>query len=241
MTHFFLSYSQCRSIQTVSVLFLLNKNKRRQWQWIYMREYEWDSNRDEKKKLRNKNFAVEIKLLDNLLPLVSRCKSHKVWNNSNGNFHCLLPHGSYPRKEKKSSVNNVKNERICHFIIIKYCCCCSLCVNKELLKLTTVDEFNWNERPPRSRVSVQFIRWLIVTIVRCYYRIFCVRAVSCIKVYLVHNWNSSVLAQTTFWRDMSTTWQTCLMVSVNIKQLKWSKLFGWNWIYLDVKFMGWFY
>lgn len=63
---------------------------------------------DERKK---KNFAVEIKLLDNLLPLVSRCKSHKVWNNSNGNFHCLFPHGSYPtRREKYKKLHSRKKK-----------------------------------------------------------------------------------------------------------------------------------
>lgn len=72
-------------------------------------------------KMRKKNFAVEIKLLDNLLPFVSRCKSHKVygsvWNNGNGNFslfastwfyhHCsLVLHERVSERKKKLHEND---------------------------------------------------------------------------------------------------------------------------------------
>lgn len=77
-----------------------------------------------------KNFAVEIKLLDNLLPLVSRCKSHKVYGTM------AMGISLFASTWFKASLAMCQYEA--HFFFVF-----SMCFFFYCCVLMTVDEFNW--------------------------------------------------------------------------------------------------
>lgn len=131
-----------------------------------------------------------------------------------GIFHCSLPHGSYP--------NWRTNEWMREFVSFYYCCSIADDVNKhncykELLNddCTTVDEFNWIERPPHGKESSMcvclFSRFRFIIILRTEWMI-CLSA---------HNWNFFNSRSATFHHDVRS------MANVNIKQLNQDDRF-WN-------------